>query len=97
MTFPADATVWDCGQYPVRIGAQAVTIQSDVNQAITDYIQWQRHIGRDINPSKLISMIMAAGAKRVVVTYPVYTVVASTKVPTLSSDPTITYGGLEND
>jgi Phage-related baseplate assembly protein len=77
--------------------SQAVTIQSDVNQAITDYIQWQRHIGRDINPSKLISMIMAAGAKRVVVTYPVYTVVASTKVPTLSSDPTITYGGLEND
>lgn len=77
--------------------AQAVTIQAAVAQAVTDYITWQRHIGRDINPSKLVALIMAAGAKRVTVTSPTYAVVEATSVPNLSSTPSVNYGGLEND
>lgn len=77
--------------------AQAVTIQSAVTQAVSDYTKWQRHIGRDINPSKLVSLIMAAGAKRVVITAPTYTVVAATSTPNLSGTPSVSYGGLEND
>ena len=77
--------------------ARAVTIQEAVAQAVADYQTWQRAIGRDINPSKLVAMIMAAGAKRVTVTAPTYTTVEATKVSALSGDPVITYGGLEDD
>lgn len=77
--------------------AQAVTIQSAVAQAVTDYTKWQRCIGRDINPSKLVALIMAAGAKRVVITSPTYTAVAATSAPNLSGTPSVNYGGLEND
>ena len=77
--------------------ARAVTIQEAVTQAVADYQTWQRAIGRDINPSKLVAMIMAAGAKRVTVTAPTYTTVEATKVSALSGDPVITYGGLEDD
>lgn len=77
--------------------AQAVTIQSAVAQAVSDYTKWQRHIGRDINPSKLVSLIMAAGAKRVVITAPTYTVVGPTSAPNLSGTPSVSYGGLEDD
>ena len=45
--------------------AKAVTIQAAVAQAVADYQTWQRAIGRDINPSKLVAMVMEAGAKRV--------------------------------
>lgn len=77
--------------------AQAVTIQSAVSTAVNDYIKWQRHIGRDINPSKLTALIVAAGAKRVVLTAPTYTAVAATSVPALQGDAVVSYGGLEDD
>jgi phage-related baseplate assembly protein len=77
--------------------AQAVTIQEAVNRAVSDYVTWQRAIGRDINPSKLTALIMAAGAKRVVVASPTYTVVDATSIPKLSGSPLVSYGGLEND
>lgn len=50
--------------------AKAVTIQAAVAQAVADYQTWQRAIGRDINPSQLVRMVMDAGAKRVTVTAP---------------------------
>lgn len=77
--------------------AQAVAIQSAVNTAVSDYIKWQRRIGRDINPSKLTALIIAAGAKRTVLTSPVYTTVAATSVPGLVDTAVVTYGGLEDD
>lgn len=77
--------------------AKAVTIQAAVAQAVADYQTWQRAIGRDINPSQLIRMVMDAGAKRVSVTAPTYTTVAATKVSALQGEATITYGGLEDD
>ena len=68
-----------------------------VAQAVEDYKVWQRAIGRDINPSKLVAMVMEAGAKRVTVTAPAYTAVAATKVSALQGEATVTYGGLEDD
>jgi len=77
--------------------AKAVTIQAAVAQAVEDYKTWQRAIGRDVNPSQLTHMVMEAGAKRVTVTAPAYTVVGKTKVSALQGAAVVTYGGLEDD
>ena len=77
--------------------AKAVTIQAAVAQAVEDYKTWQRAIGRDVNPSQLTRMVMDAGAKRVIVTAPAYTVVGKTKVSALQGAAVVTYGGLEDD
>ena len=77
--------------------AKAVTIQAAVAQAVADYQTWQRAIGRDINPSQLVHMVMDAGAKRVTVTAPTYTTVDATKVSALQGEAVISYGGLEDD
>lgn len=71
------------------------SIQTAVNAAITAYNTWQTEkIGRDINPSKLIQLIVAAGAKRAVVASPVFTTVADTAVAQLGTS-TVNYGGTE--
>ena len=77
--------------------AKAVTIQAAVAKAVADYQTWQRAIGRDINPSQLVRMVMDAGAKRVTVTAPTYTTVDATKVSALQGEAVISYGGLEDD
>ena len=83
--------------------AQAASIQSEVAKAVSDYVTWQTtEIGKDINPSELIKRVVAAGAKRVTVTAPVFTTVAETEVAQVTKvegepDITITYGGLEDD
>ena len=77
--------------------AKAVTIQAEVAKAVDNYKTWQRAIGRDINPSQLVRMVMDAGAKRVTVTEPEYTAVDATKVSALQGDAVINYGGLEDD
>lgn len=74
----------------------AATIKSQVETAIADFEKWQRHLGRDINPTELITRIRQAGAKRVTVTYPVHTVIDDTEIPKVGTE-TITYGGLEDD
>lgn len=43
-------------------------------------------LGRDINPSELISRIIMAGAKRVEITSPVYTKIEPTQVAILESN-----------
>ena len=72
-------------------------LQSINKVAVNAYVDWQRAIGRDINPDELRARIMAAGAKRIVVTAPVYTVVSGTKVAVLQGDAVASYGGLEDD
>lgn len=76
--------------------ARAVSIQTAVAVAIEAYKTWQRAIGQDVNPSKLMEYVMAAGTKRAVITAPVHTVVQSTAVSKLVS-ATVSYGGLEDD
>ena len=75
---------------------QAATIQSAVNKAVTDYVQWQKSkLGRDVNPSELIARIMAAGAKRVTVTAPAFKKLAQTQVA-ICTDIKIELGGIED-
>ena len=78
--------------------AQTVSIQNAVEAAVQKYIEWQSSsIGRDLNPSELTKRIVSAGAKRVEITSPVFVDIADTAVASLSGNPTITYGGLEDD
>lgn len=76
--------------------ALAASIQASVNTAIEEYKEWQRKIGRDINPSELISRIRKAGAKRAAVIAPVFTEVSDYSIASCTAF-TVTYGGLEND
>lgn len=73
------------------------TIQENVASAVSAYNIWQTEkIGRDINPSVLVQKIMEAGAKRVVVTSPTYTVLNESAVAATGT-VTVNYGGVEND
>lgn len=68
-----------------------------VDRAVEDYISWQTaKIGRDINPSYLIQLVMQAGVKRVEVTSPVYTQLSSTQAAQPGTK-TISSGGYENE
>lgn len=76
--------------------SKAESIKTAIGKAVDDYIAWQiAAIGRDINPSKLMQMVMAAGAKRVSITAPTYATVNATTVAQLD-DKTVTDGGLED-
>lgn len=73
------------------------TIQEDVAAAVSAYTIWQtERIGRDINPSYLIKKIMDAGAKRVVVESPVFTVLNESTAAKTGA-VTVNYGGVEDD
>lgn len=73
------------------------TIQAEVGATIDEFISWQRSkIGRDINPSRLVQMMVAAGAKRVEVTYPIFQTIGKSNVAKLISK-NVSYGGIEDD
>lgn len=72
-------------------------IKDRVEDAIEGYILWQKSkIGRDINPSELITKIRIAGAKRVDIVSPVFTLVEESDIAILNLK-TINYGGLEDE
>lgn len=83
----------------------ADTIKARVDEAVTDYTKWQSgKVGRDIIPSELIRRIMEAGAKRVTVTSPIFTVVKDGRKEdgyqvelAQCTGKTITYGGVEHE
>lgn len=78
-------------------------ITEDVNTAIDEYKLWQSgRLGRDINPSRLIQMIVEAGAKRVVLTSPTFTHLndgSDGNAPDLAvvGTVTVTNGGYEDE
>lgn len=75
----------------------AVTIQSEVEKAIKEYNKWQQiKIGRDINPDELLSYIKQAGAKRAIITEPVFKAIGETSIAKLVN-VNVMYGGLEDD
>lgn len=77
--------------------AKAVTIQQEVEAAVADYVAWQTtEIDRDITPDDLVRRVIAAGAKRVELSSPSFTVVNETEVAQCSSR-SVSYGGLEDD
>lgn len=76
--------------------ARAETIKAAVDAAVTEYRSWQRgKLGRDINPDKLRSLVIAAGAKRMTVSSPAF---QSLTLVQVAQDGTVavTYGGLED-
>lgn len=76
---------------------RAVAIQQAVSVAVDGYIAWQRKIGRDINPSKLLALVMGAGAKRAQITAPIFTAIPADSIAAIDGTASITYGGLEDD
>lgn len=76
--------------------AQVGTITEAVNQAVTDYADWQRTIGQDINPTALIARVRDAGAKWVELRSPARSAVTKSQVPKLTTQ-NVVYGGTEDD
>lgn len=75
----------------------ALAIQTAVNEAVAAYAEWQNgKFGRDINPDKLVSLVIAAGAKRCSLRAPVYADVDSMTIP-VQGAVSVNYGGVEND
>lgn len=60
--------------YMSRKSTSGVTeTERAVSDAVNEYIQWQcEKLGRDINPSKLIALVMQTGVKRVEVALPAF-------------------------
>lgn len=77
--------------------AKTTEIQTAVNAAIANYILWQRSVmGRDINPDELTRRLLVAGAKRAVITSPVFTAIQASDLAVCVSQ-TVTYGGIEDE
>lgn len=73
------------------------TISANVNAAISEFKKWQAEkMGRDVNPSYLISLLMAAGVKRVVVRSPAFATVGETAVAQIGTT-TVVNGGAESE
>lgn len=80
-----------------RNEALAASITAAVDAAVEKYRLWQRgKPGRDILPTRLISLMEQAGARRVVVRSPAYTVLADRQLARETSI-TVKYAGLEDD
>lgn len=88
---------------PSESRSSSATIQAAVTAAVKEYVSWQSaKMGRDINPSTLIGLLMQTGVKRVVLTSPTFTALrdgADNTVPQVASvgDITITNGGYEDE
>lgn len=77
--------------------AQVTQIKKAVQKAADEFILWQRErLGRDINPSKLVSMLIAAGAGRVEVLAPTFQSVDKFSVA-VAGAVAVNYAGLEDD
>ena len=75
----------------------AAVIAHDVEVAVEEYKIWQSEkMGRDINPSYLVSLLMNTGIKRVEITQPNYTIVANNSVA-IANNTNILNGGLEDE
>jgi phage-related baseplate assembly protein len=88
------AVTWFLAQDQASLAASLTTA---VNAAVDAFVLWQKSkLGRDVNPSRLVQVIQAAGAKRVVVTSPAFQVIEAHQVA-LANTVTVTFGGLEDE
>lgn len=73
------------------------TVAENIASAVRMFKEWQgAKMGRDVNPSYLISLLMQAGAKRVKVRSPVDTVVPDNAVA-LIGETAVVNGGAESE
>lgn len=77
--------------------ASSNIIDAAAKEAVAQYTKWQTgKMGRDINPSRLNSMLMEAGVKRVEIRKPLFAVVPETHVARLGSQKVLN-GGIEDE
>ena len=72
-------------------------IKPKMEAALQEYISWQKQkLGRDINPNKLVQLLIQAGVKRVEITSPVFKRLEKTQV---AQEQSITseYQGAEDE
>ena len=68
-----------------------------VTRAVEEWRLWQRsRPGRDINPTRLIAAVQAAGAKRVELDAPVFTTVSPTQIARETAI-VLSFAGLEDE
>lgn len=73
-------------------------VTQNINNAVLEYRTWQKEkLGRDINPNKLIQLLINAGAKRVEILEPIFTNLDKTKIAQETSNITISYQGVEDE
>lgn len=88
---------------PSDAAVSSSEIEAAVNAAVDQFVSWQcAKLGRDINPSYLIGLLMQTGIKRVVLTSPAFTVLndgSDNTVPQVAmiGDITATNGGNEDE
>jgi len=76
--------------------ASSAVIENAARAAVQKYINWQTEkMGRDINPSYLVSLLMAEGVKRVEVRQPEFAEVEETHVARIRNQNVLN-GGVEN-
>ena len=74
------------------------TVADNIAAAVQSFKEWQgAKMGRDVNPSRLIALLMQAGAKRVEVRSPAFTKVTENAVAVLSGTAVIVNGGAESE
>jgi phage-related baseplate assembly protein len=79
-----------------RQATSAAAIQQTVEQSVQSWISWQRSkLGRDLNPSELNYRMIASGAKRVEIGYPLFTVLTQSQVA-VPGNVNVVFGGLED-
>lgn len=83
--------------YYIDKDADAFTVQANVKTAVDAYELWQKSaIGRDINPSKLIALVMqVSGVKRIDVTAPAFTTVEEHTSVAISTSTSVQLAGSE--
>lgn len=88
---------------PAEETQSGAEVQAAVDDAVQEYVAWQSgKLGRDINPSHLIGLLMQTGIKRVALTSPTYTALQNGddgSVPQLARvrQITATNGGYESE
>jgi phage-related baseplate assembly protein len=83
--------------YYIPADGSTIDIVPAVGNAIKEYVKWQTgKMGRDINPSRLISILMETGVKRVEVIQPVFEKVSELDVAVLGGEVKYVYGGIES-
>lgn len=74
------------------------TVADNIAAAVQSFKEWQgAKMGRDVNPSRLIALLMQAGAKRVEVRSPTFAKVTENAVAVLSGTAVIVNGGAESE
>lgn len=93
VTYNIDVTYYT--QTGGALGPEAVA--QNVTAAVAEYKRWQAaKMGRDVNPSYLVSLLMQTGAKRVVVRSPVFAAVADNAVAVIGTTAVVN-GGAESE